>query len=693
MNFRTLLIPSLILAAAACDSDWTPDGHVQSETTQLLRYDSCRKLETDLKQSIIHEAWANIEQAERWRTSGGGPLEDGGASGAPGSGDGGRQEGVDYSGTNNQESGVDEADNVKTDGFHLYAINGNRLHIFGVPQFGQLTAESVTQIEGHPNQMLLHKDANRVVVFSAIEASKLPPTHPLYEKLGRRQEDRWYWRMPTIGKVTVLDITDRAAPKAEREFYYEGYYQTARRIDSSIRMVSYASLDRPELWGWYDVYNRHGATRAKEFVAGRINALSLADLIPQIYARTAGGRLESSSLTQASCSSFYRPSDSHARGISSIMSFDLTTQQLTYDADHVISNWATFYASKDRLVLAENAHDWWWYWWFQRDADQLNIHVFDISQAGTTSYIGSGRVKGQIIDQFAIDEEAGRIRVATTTNPWARWWRDRDEDGEPEISASHVWVLERDGESSRYATVGHLGGIAPGERITSARFLGDKGFLVTFLQIDPLFTVDLKDPTAPRLAGELKVPGFSTYLHPIEGEKLLSIGVGGDAGGANWRTTISMFDVSNFDSPQVSSVVPIAGEQGWGWSEALWEHKAFSYFAPKKLLAVPQSTYDYKFVNGRQEYRYLSKLELINVDPATGLTRKGAIDHTAFYQADPTRYWVNVDIRRSIFMGDFIYAISDKAITVHRLGDLGQVAAQPLPGYQYNDWWWGPWGI
>ncbi len=111
------------------------------------------------------------------------------------------------------------------------------------------------------------------------------------------------------------------------------------------------------------------------------------------------------------------------------------------------------------------------------------------------------------------------------------------------------------------------------------------------------------------------------------------------------------------------------------------------------MLAVPQSNYEYKFVNGREEYRYLSKLELIEVDPTTGLSRKGAIDHTGYYQADPYRYWGNVDIRRSIFMGDYVYAISDKAITVHQLSDLGLVTDAALPGFQANDLWWGPWGL
>jgi Beta propeller domain len=687
MKFRRIVLPTLVLALAACgDQDDRPSGRLQAETTQLVQYDSCSALERDLKASLIRETWASIERANDWR---GGGVEDSAGNGtgaSPPSSD--RQEGKDYSGTNNQEAGVDEADSVKTDGFNIYAINGNRLHIFGVPQFGMLTPLSVTQIEGHPRELLLHKEANRLVVFSFVNAAALPAGHPLRAKLGHDSRGSWYWRVPSVSKVTVLDITNRSAPRVDREFYLEGNYQTARRIDTTIRMASYASIDREELWNWYDDYQRHGEDYTKDVVARRINALSLADLIPQIYVRAAGGELVSNSLSSESCRSFFRPTDSHARGVSSILSFNLGSAALTWDADHVISNYATFYASKDALVLAETAHDWWWYWWWQDDEDQLNVHAFDISHPGVTAYLGSGRIRGQLTNQFAIDEEQGAIRLATTSDQWWRWWVRGDQRPQSE---NHVWVLERDG--AQLKTVGHIGGIARGEHLTAVRFLGDKGYLTTFRQIDPLYTVDLTDRRNPQIVGELKVPGFSTYLHPLDATHLLSIGVGGDGNGANWRTTISMFDVTSLANPTVKSVVPIEADIGWGWSEALYEHKAFNYFAPKKLLAVPQSNYVRDYSGGPWAYRYLSKLELLTVDPVTGVQRRGAIDHSSFYQADANRYWSNLDIHRSIFMGDFIYAISDKAITVHRLTDLGMVTSQLLPGYQYDDWWWGGWGL
>ncbi len=683
MRLSRAALPLALLAITACSDDDGPGDHLLSRTTQLVQYSNCNALEADLKATIIQEVWADIEQAG-YRGWGG--IEDAGAGGggSPTSGDT-RTEGVDYSGTNNQEQGVDEADFVKTDGFHIYTLNGNRVHIMGVPQFGQLTAESVTNIEGHPSQMLLDSPHNKLVVFSAVDAYSLPEGHPLRAVLGENDDKGgWYWRIPWLTKITVLDIADKTAPTLVRELFYEGWYQTARKVDSSIRMSGYSMLEPAVTWNWWQIYNDNGQNknRTKQIVATQVNALALADLIPQIYVRTPDGHFETNSLSENACRSFYRPTDSHARGISSIISFDLLGDSLHWDADHIVSNWATFYSSKDKLILAEAAHDWWWYWWYDNDPDQLNIHSFDISVPGQTRYEGSGRIDGQIIDQFSLDEEAGAIRVAATTGMWARWWVDQGEQVEME---NHVYVLEDEGD--QLSVVGHLGGIAKGERIMSSRLQGGKGYLVTYRYVDPLFTLDLSDNHNPRLVGELKVPGFSTYLHPLDNGKLLSIGVDSTA---QWRTQVSMFDVSDFANPTLQSALPVeAQNNGWGWSEALYDHKAFQYWAPKNLLAIPQSTYQQVYDSQYgSTYRYLSQLVLVNVDLNGALSVKGRIDHTPYYSEDPNAWWAYVDIRRSIFMGDYVYAISDKAITAHRVSDLGMTAEQRLPGYVAGDYWW-----
>ena len=668
---RRIALLMIVLSACGTDSD-TPTDHAQAATTELHQYNTCSDLEADLKHLVTQEVFADIDNAGF-----GFGLEDGASAGGTDTSSGGsRQEGVDYSGTNNQETGVDEADIVKSDGYHLYALNGNRLHIFGTPNFGDLVAESVTQLEGHPTEMLLDADANRAVVFSMIYVANLPDGHPLKQLVGW-DDGKWNWRIAELTKITVLDITDRTAPHLVREVYFEGWYDTARKVDTTVRMAAYSWLELPWAYSWYDIYstNHQDKEATKEAMASRIASMQLSDFIPQMYVRTPDGHFVTNSLSTGSCESFYRPSDSHARGIASVISFDLLGDNLFWDADHMLSNWPTFYESTDRFVIAESAHDFWWYYWFPTDNEQTNIHVFDSSQAGQTHYIGSGRINGQVLDQFSLDEQDGNIRVAATTGGW---WHYQTQSEDP--VANHIYVLEPNGV--HYPLAGSIDDITPGDRLQASRFLGNQGYLVTYKDVDPLVTLDLSDAHNPRIIGELTVPGFSTYLHPMGDHGLLSIGIDSNGWGA---TNISMFDTTNLAAPSLTANLPITQPGGWSWSEALWEHKAFTYWEPKALLAIPSSNTSYT----NQTYSYLSKLELVSVDPTDGtLSLHGEIDHSDYYNADPANYWSYVDIRRSVFMGDYVYAISDKAITVHQTADLAKVNVQLLPGYTDGDWYW-----
>jgi uncharacterized secreted protein with C-terminal beta-propeller domain len=309
-----------------------------------------------------------------------------------------------------------------------------------------------------------------------------------------------------------------------------------------------------------------------------------------------------------------------------------------------------------------------------------NIHAFDVSGAGEASYVGSGRIDGTVVSQFALDEEAGLLRVAATTAPW-RAWADGNQTPPPPPE-SHIYVLEERG--GQLDTVGHLGGIAPQESIFAARFLPDEAFLVTYEQVDPLFTIDLSDPRRPRQIGELEVPGFSTYVQPISDDRLLAIGIGGDESGINWNTQVSLFDVSDRAHPALVDADELV-MNGTGWSEALYEHKAFQYFAPKKLLAVPMSSYTVGIEDDPYAWNWNSRLEVLEVDAETGIRRRGAVDHSRFF--DGNGDWSpTADIRRSIFMGDFIYALSSRALTVNRLDDLSEVAAVELPLFP-EPWW------
>ena len=672
--------------AHACSTDdrGVPTDVEETYQTSLQRYDSCSALERDLKDMLVAELETRFEQYEDTR---GGASDD---SAAPddgsesGTDSGDRTEGEDYSGTNNQEDGVDEADLVKTDGYHLYVANGNALHIFGVPEFGDLEPVAEFPVEGTPRQLLIHPDAERVVVFSQLSAWSVPEDHPLYTQLARESEDGGFLRVPQLTKATVVDVSDHEEPTLLREVFVEGNYQTARLIDSSVRLGSFTYTHVPGLYNfpWYYWHSETDADEAFERAKDEILATELEDIVPTLYERDSEGGLEAQPLTRDSCADFHRPDNSHGRGFTSILSLDLLGGDLDLDAEHVVTNHPTLYASQDYLYVAEPSHDWWWFWWHDDHTEKLNIHQFDIQEPGQSTYLASGRVPGVLINQFSLGEKDGYLRVATTENMWGRWWVP-----DAPLSENHLFVLERDGPELR--EVGHVGGIAEGERIFAARFVGDKGYMVTFEQIDPLFTFDLSDPEAPTIVGELKIEGVSTYIHPIENDRLLTIGISGDEAGLTWDTEVSMFDVSDFEDPRLTDSQLVSSSQGWSHSEALYEHKAFQYWAPENLLAVPNSTWYYDPDSQTTEFE--SRLDLVTVDPESeqgaGLEPYGHVEHTDLFDEDDDYHWYRPNIRRSIFMGDFLYALSDRGITVHELGDLTRVSEAELPGRHATPYW------
>ena len=245
---------------------------------------------------------------------------------------------------------------------------------------------------------------------------------------------------------------------------------------------------------------------------------------------------------------------------------------------------------------------------------------------------------------------------------------------------------------------GRVDGIAPGERIWSARFDGDRAYIVTFEQIDPLWVIDVADETNPTILGELKVPGVSTYIHPLSRDHLLTIGLAPaneDGTGLDWSgTQISLFDIVDPTDPQQADALrlsPVARDQAntWSWSssEATYESKAFQYWAPKSMLAVPLSTYRYAetYENGwySWSYQYISKLMLVEVNETDGnLSLYGEVNHSSFYdREEDNRYWGwgEQNIRRSIFMGDFVYAISPGGITATNLTTMEESARLSIP--------------
>ena len=216
--------------------------------------------------------------------------------------------------------------------------------------------------------------------------------------------------------------------------------------------------------------------------------------------------------------------------------------------------------------------------------------------------------------------------------------------------------------------IGAVEGLAPGERIYSARFQGDKGFMVTFRQVDPLFTLDLSDPTNPQAVGELKIPGYSAFLQTRGTERLVGVGMDGTDSGQITGVSVSLFDVSDFADP--TQVDRVSVDTDWGTSEALWDHHAITMHG--NLLTVPFQGYNY------DSDSYESGLLVVDItkndiSERTRLTHQSLVE--AFYcDGDPDCeerevYAYDAQIRRSIVMDDYLFTISRFGIMISDLAN------------------------
>ena len=476
-------IDDLVIWEMSPDGEWPQLslGERTRTTPTLETYDDCTVLLEDLKDALWEQTLVEIDQnaywnwANPWMFGGGMWIEDdmvmdGAVPEASMDADGGSNSGGTapsstgsedrtgtFSETNNQESGVDEADFLKFDGHHFYMINNNHLIIIGVPEHGNVTLVSDTELEGQPLQMM--KEGDSLVIISAINSWNIPSDDPLRSIM---QTEDGNWRSTNLVKYTVIDITNRSDPNVGREIFIEGSHETARMVNGTVRSVShmwsyipgiqtYPSLP-DDYWNTEDWEERMDLWNASvedliDENRAAFNLLTLADFAPQMHQRNADGTISSYSSGSGDCSEFSGSADGVGRGFTSIMTVNLLSEEFSSEVDHIASSWVEVYASGDMMVLAEPANDWWWFWRNNDYEDATNIHAFDISVDGETSYIGSGRVVGTVQDQFSMSEHNGDIRVASTTDSWGRWWLTEGGEWEVIEPQNHITVLGIDTSS------------------------------------------------------------------------------------------------------------------------------------------------------------------------------------------------------------------------------------------------------
>lgn len=448
-----------------------------------------------------------------------------------------------FSGTNTQEIGVDEGDVVETDGKHVFIVSQDGVRIVDVA-----SAAVIAHIDGLPDgshQLLL--DGTRLLVITQSYSSSEDTVTSLY------------------------DVTDAGNPSLQRRTHLEGRLVASRSIDGQARLVLTSTIANRLQFVTPDQFGLD-ETRALEANQAVINSSTIEQWLPRYFDEVGDGTFGTMSAS-LDCSTVAAPRDFAGLGISWIASLDLQGASSPVGSAGIVSYGDIVYASPTSIYLATVP----WDWSNTITTDAVNtqpptlIHQFALGEGGSASYIASGEVNGQLLNQFAMSEYEGDLRVATTLSDWNTG-----------ASESFVQVLRPQG--NELVEIGKVGGLGLTEQIYAVRFLGTQAYVVTFRQTDPLYVINLADPTNPVVTGELKIPGYSAYLHPVGDGLLLGVGQNADLSGVTSGTQLSLFDVTDPANPQLISSLPIGGS-----SEAEWDHKAFLYWAEDGTIVIPVS--------------------------------------------------------------------------------------------------------
>jgi len=557
---------------------------------------------------------------------------------------------------------------------------------------------------------------------AAPDPDPVPPVKPV-------PNDPW----APLTKVTVLTFHGAdASISVDQEMYFEGNYLDSRKVGSQVRTVLNGGGHGPTLdFSWSGSYptTADEAIAALEEVRARntkiIQATTSDTWVP--YSFTKKGDAVTANTT--ACEDYYTPDAGTTQyGLTQIESFDLAAPANAPRGTAVVGAANTVYATADSMYVAGQA-------WLEnpiyavsgvaevdavpptassggassagssgsagetkpaslglRDSKtpivltpisttRTHIHKFEFASDPTfANYVASGSIAGAVKDQYSLDDQSGFLRVATTDylayvdNEGQGYWTN----SQPR-SVNHVLVLQQQGEGLQ--EVGNVGDLAPDEQIYSTRFIGNRGYVVTYRQVDPLFTLDLSDPKKPRVVAALKIPGFSEFMQPIDDNHILTIGRDGTDTGRQLGLALKIFDVTDLANPKVSQQFSYSAKD-YGQSDAEWDPKAFTYFGEKKLLAFPYVSYSN---TGTQ-----SSLEIFSVDTAAGFTKLGSIDHSPFYAKSPYGYcggYFTPQVRRGVFLEDVAYSISYGGIVAKKVSELagaGVSLALPTPNYSYG---------
>ena len=642
-----------------------------------------------------------------------------------------------FSGTTVQVKDVDEADIVKTEGDRIYLLHGGTLFVLNGWPAASTEILGSALVEGRPSEMFIRD--GKAVVFSNVYGD-------VGAEIGVQSSYADYYYGASYTKLTVLDVSGNT-PSVLRESYVEGDYISSRRHDGIVRAIVQDGFKVPPLGNptieYTDLFGQPfpqddidaQVDAWLERTIKSVRATELGDWLPREFARV-NGQLDD---VEPRCGDYYAPDPRLVEsGVTSVIALDLDDIESALGGATILGRAERVYANENVVLVTQSDYR---FNWDPEAREQTIIHRFDIAGA-ITSYTASGPVAGSIHNQFSLDEQDGIIRVSTTEQP--PWGVGAGMGGgvllptgpavtapsEPETAAgaaeadaaqrpaplpqpeplpearvavSRVITLETDGTA--LVQLGSTDAFGQNEQIYSTRFIGDRGYVVTFRRTDPLFVIDLSDPANPTVTGELVIPGFSDYLYPLGDDHLFAIGRDATPEGVVQGLALQIFDVSNPAAPALAHKFAYADT---GASPANIDHRAISFHADRGVVAFPYQNY----VNGE------STLEIFEISATDGFSRLGGMamgdeinfeqclatyygyspeslpELTAQFENDPAwrdsmlaqcRYYQQ--FKRGLFRDNVVYGVSNTGVFAYDLdaldsGVLGQVS---LPAEVWDD--------
>ncbi|MBU3904926.1 MAG: beta-propeller domain-containing protein [Nanoarchaeota archaeon] len=694
---RKILVLSLvvlIVIVSGCINDTNiPDDNQIINDTEILdlsaqdkvdKFSTCTEMKEFIKTNFEADGYYRTYAIEGEMTVTTGATESTSGSAAS----------TDYSTTNIQVEGVDEADIVKNDGKYIYVVSGKKVVIVNAYPVENAEILSEIDFDYQPHEIFINGD--KLIVFG--------------------NENYNYDSQKMF--IKTYDLSNRSAPVLERNLTIDGNYYDSRMIGDYVYSIStnhiYSYTDdirTPEVYengikttcACSDVYYFDVPDYSYQFTT--ILALDTQDVEEDVSTQvflmgsaqnlyvsqdniytTYSKRISNTEYKRKMVDQVYVPilPEDIVNKIYEIREMNISQYSQEYEIDLLINQYvrnlevnSTLHEEiQNRLTEFRKQ--------INKELQKSVIHKISIDEKNI-EYMGQGDVPGYILNQFSMDEFNDNFRVATTTGSF--WWGGSEQ-------VNNVYVLNSDLE-----IIGETEDLAPGERIYSARFIGNRAYLVTFRQVDPFYVIDLSEPTNPEVLGYLKIPGFSNYLHPYDENHI--IGIGKETVGGNdifaWQqgVKISLFDVTDVSNPVQKSKYVI-GHRGTD-SIALDEHKAFLFDKEKGFLTIPiwlslvnESEYPEGIPDWASGKRVWNGLYVLDINLEDGIQYRGRITHeneTEDYNY--YKYQYSDSILRSLYMDDVLYTISNRKIKMNNLNSIEEINEISLPYDEKYYYWYG----